>query len=161
MHQNLAPELRPAGSTDLPALNAVIEAAVMGWHLPERVKRLALPSYRYKEHDLDHLELWVAQTPRGIVGVIALEPADERELPDGKHGLLLHGLYVHPDHQHQGIGTRLLQFAEQQVRKRSLDGLLVRAQSAAGDFFSRHDMRLLPADDAREYQNRYWKSVTT
>lgn len=161
MPQNVAPELRPAGSTDLPALNAVIEAAVMGWHLPERVKRLALPSYRYTEHDLDHLELWVAQAPRGIVGVIALEPADERELPDGKHGLLLHGLYVHPDHQHQGIGTRLLQFAEQQVRKRKLDGLLVRAQSAAGDFFSRHAMRLLPADDARDYQNRYWKSVTT
>ncbi len=155
------PQLRQAGSGDLPQLNAVIEAAVMGWDLPERVKRLALPSYRYDEHDLDHLDLWVAQISSAIVGVVALEPADARDLPDGQRGLLLHGLYVHPDYQHQGIGRRLLRQAEQQVRQRQLDGLLVRAQSGAGEFFVAQGMQALETrDEGRDYQYRYWKTVT-
>ncbi|MDR9436280.1 MAG: GNAT family N-acetyltransferase [Thiohalophilus sp.] len=161
MVTRLEPQLRQAGSSDLPKLNAVIEAAVMGWDLPERVKRLALPSYRYDEHDLDHLDLWVAQIPPAIVGVVALEPADTRDLPNGQCGLLLHGLYVHPDYQHQGIGRRLLQHAEQQVRERHLDGLLVRAQSGAGEFFVAQGMQgLAPRDNERDYQYRYWKTVT-
>lgn len=133
----------------------------MGWDLPERVKRLALPSYRYDEHDLAHLDLWVAQISTAIVGVVALEPADTRDLPDGQRGLLLHGLYVHPDYQHRGIGRQLLQHAEQQVRERHLDGLLVRAQRAAGEFFAAQGMQALAArDDERDYQHRYWKAVT-
>ncbi|MDZ7804576.1 GNAT family N-acetyltransferase [Thiohalophilus sp.] len=155
------PQLRQANSRDLPELNAVIEAAVMGWNLPERVKRLALPSYRYDEHDLDHLDLWVAQIPPALVGVVALEPADRRELPNGQCGLLLHGLYVHPEYQHQGIGRQLLQLAEQQVRERQLDGLLVRAQSGAGEFFAAQGMQTLETrDEGRDYQYRYWKTVT-
>ncbi len=133
----------------------------MSWDLPERVKRLALPSYRYDAHDLEHLDLWVAFISSTIVGVLALEPADPRDVPDGQRGLLVHGLYVHPDYQQQGIGRRLLQHAEQQVRERHLDGLLVRAQSAAGEFFAAHGMQALAAQNAgRDYQYRYWKTVT-
>ena len=33
----------------------------MGWQLPERVKRLALPSYRYNEMDLKYYSLVVAE----------------------------------------------------------------------------------------------------
>ena len=35
-------DIRPAGQADLEAINRVIEAAVMTWHLPDRVKRHAL-----------------------------------------------------------------------------------------------------------------------
>ena len=52
--------LRPACGSDLDAVNGVIEAAVMGWHLPERVKRLSLPSYRYTRTDIDHMQVVVA-----------------------------------------------------------------------------------------------------
>ena len=52
--------LRPALKTDLDAINRVIEAAVMTWKLPERVKRLSLPSYRYTLADFAHLEMVVA-----------------------------------------------------------------------------------------------------
>lgn len=161
MVTRLEPQLRQAGSRDLASLNAVIEAAVMAWDLPERVKRLALPSYRYDEHDLDHLDLWVAHIPSAIIGVVALEPADTRDLPREQSGLLLHGLYVHPDYQHRGLGRRLLQHAEQQVRERHLDGLLVRAQSGAGEFFQAHGMQPLETHDSgRDYQYRYWKAIT-
>jgi hypothetical protein len=47
--------IRTARESDLGALNEVIEACVMGWNLPERVKRLSLGSYRYQPHDLAHL----------------------------------------------------------------------------------------------------------
>lgn len=151
--------LRRATAADLPAINSVIEAAVMGWVLPERVKRLALPSYRYAPPDLTHLQLWVAETARGIVGVAALDTPQARELPAGADsGLLLHGLYVRPDHQQQGIGTQLLQMAEQQVQTRRLGGLLVRAQREAGDFFMHQGLQALDTDDHEHaYQHRYWK----
>ena len=53
--------IRPANEDDLDAINGVIEAAVMSWQLPERVKRLALPSYRYNAMDLKYFSLAVAE----------------------------------------------------------------------------------------------------
>lgn len=157
----LEPTLRQATVADLPAINAVIAAAVMRWDLPERVKRLALPSYRYDAHDLTHLQLWIADSAQGLVGVAALETLQDEDQPEGRSGLLLHGLYVHPEHQHQGIGTRLLHLAEQQVRERGFDGLLVKAQSDAGDFFAARGMQVLKANDhQRDYQYRYWKPLS-
>lgn len=134
-------------------------AAVMDWQLPERVKRLALPSYRYNELDLDHLEVLVAGTADGaILGVAACEPASPAELPAQRTGLLLHGIYVQPGEQGQGIGRLLLQAIEALVRQRSLDGLLVRAQPDARGFFEGQGMTLLDSGDpARNYQYRYWK----
>jgi N-acetylglutamate synthase-like GNAT family acetyltransferase len=152
--------LRPAASADLPAINAIIEAAVMGWQLPERVKRLALSSYRYTPDDLSHLDIIVAELDHSLVGVAACEEADKADLPDASQGLLLHGLYVHPDSQHQGIGSRLLQAIEQQVVRRHLDGLLVKAQSSAIGFFEAQGLTPLPSNDPeRDYQHRYWKFV--
>ena len=85
-----SPTLRRGKTADLEGCNAVIEAAVMSWDLPERVKRLSLPNYRYDAHDLEHLDLRVAEESlRGIVGVAAWEPAAARDAPQGTNGLLL------------------------------------------------------------------------
>jgi len=68
--------LRAARRRDLDAINAVIEAAVMNWNLPERIKRLALPSYRYTNIDYEHLEILVSEMiDIGIVGVAGCEMA--------------------------------------------------------------------------------------
>jgi len=154
-------EIRPAVEADLPAINRVIEAAVMTWRLPDRVKRLSLPSYRYTQLDLAHLEMVVAEDPdEGIVGVAAWEDADDGDTPQGFSGLLLHGLYVSPSCHHRGIGRTLIGQAEQAARRQGRDGLLVKAQEDAIGFFVAQGMRRLEVQDAaRHYPHRYWKEV--
>lgn len=147
----------PAAS-DLPSINAAVEGAVMTWRLPERVKRLALPSYRYGEADRRHLGFAVARASAGndVLGVAAWEPADPRDCPAGRRGLLLHGLYVAPAKQRCGLGTRLLQCALSASAAAGFDGLLARAQRDAEGWFEQKGFQRLPVDDGRDYAGRYW-----
>jgi predicted N-acetyltransferase YhbS len=152
--------LRAADRNDLPAINRIIERAVMTWRLPDRVKRLSLPLYRYSEADLDHLELCVAEDEGRIVGVAAWESADTASLPEGCRGLLQHGLYVDPNRQRRGIGRQLLEACMARVRELGLDGVLVKAQTDAEPFFQRQGLERLPVrDEARDYALRYWLKV--
>jgi GNAT superfamily N-acetyltransferase len=153
--------LRPATSADLDAVNAVIERAIMTWNLPERVKRLTLSSYRYNAHDLEHLHMVVAEDAgHAVLGVSAWEPASARDLPVGKTGLLLHGLYVDPDHQRQGVGSLLLAAAVRAASEQGFDGLLVKAQHAAENFFLARGLEALTVTDAeRDYPHRFWKAA--
>lgn len=150
--------LRQAHADDLPAINGVVERAIATWQLPERVKRLSLPSYRYHAHDLVHLHLVVAENAdHALVGVAAWEPANPRDLPAGKHGLLLHGLYVDPAHQHRGVGGQLLDAAAAAARTQGLHGVLVKAQADANGFFEARGLQRLPVEDAaRHYPHRFW-----
>ena len=161
MRGAVGPLVREAQLADLDAINRVVESAVMSWSLPERVKRLSLPSYRYNALDLEHLELVVAEDHSGqILGVAAWEDADPRDLPEDGPALLLHGLYVQPADQHRGLGRQLFSQAEQAARQRACRGLLVKAQAEASDFFSRLGMEKLAADNPRyQYANRYWKPL--
>ena len=154
--------LRPANKADLAAINRVIERAVQTWNLPERVKRLALPTYLYNEHDLDHLRLVVAEdSAAAVIGVAAWEDAAARDCPQGRRGLLLHGLYVDPDRQRGGAGSRLLSAAAGAARKQGYDGLLVKAQADAEGFFRAQGLQQLAvADASRDYPNRFWLDLT-
>ncbi|WP_018954078.1 GNAT family N-acetyltransferase [Thioalkalivibrio sulfidiphilus] len=148
---------RAAGKADLPAINGVIERAVMTWRLPERVKRLSLPLYRYSETDLGHLEVWVAEEDSVVTGLAAWEPAERADLPEGMSGLLLHGLYVDPERQRQGIGAHLLAVCLERSRELGLDGVLIKAQADAEPFFQRRGLERLPVrDESRDYALRYW-----
>lgn len=148
--------LRAATVADLPAVNAIVERAVMTWQLAERVKRLSLPSYRYHAHDFGHMRLVVAEGSGGdVIGVAAWDEADARDTPAGQRGLLLHGLYVDPAQQREGVGTRLLEAAVDAARACGHDGLLVRAQADAKGFFVARGLAALPvADPARDYPHR-------
>jgi predicted N-acetyltransferase YhbS len=156
-----AHHIRPARVSDLEAINRVIEAAVLTWDLPARVKRLALPACRYDRVDLEHLEVVVATDGQHtITGIAAWEPAEPGDVPPGRTALLLHGIHVDPAHQRQGIGRRLLRAAEADARRHGYDGLLVKAQAGASDFFNAQGMRRLPIAAPRpQYRNRLWKSL--
>ncbi len=149
--------IRDAARIDLDAVNAVVAAAIHTWRLPERVKRLALPVYRYTPEDLAHLQLRVLARAHGIVAVAAWETADPRDLPEAGSGMLLHGLYVDPARHGQGLGARLLEDAAGAARDRGHEGILVRAQADAEGFFARRGFRRLPVrDEARDYAARFW-----
>jgi GNAT superfamily N-acetyltransferase len=153
--------IRPAGTLELEAINRVIEAAVMSWQLPERVRRLALPVYRYSETDLAYLEAVVAEDRCGrIAGVATWEAACGGDLAEGVDALLLHGIYVNPLCHRRGIGRRLFKAAESAVGKQGRDGLLVRAQADARGFFLAMGMQPLEAQSpAVHYAHRFWKAA--
>jgi predicted N-acetyltransferase YhbS len=153
--------LRAASPGDLAGINAVIEAAVMGWSLPQRVKRLSLPSYRYDELDLQHLHLEVATSREGdILGVAAWERADPRDTPASVAGMLLHGLFVSPSAQGQGTGRRLLDAAIAAARGGRCHGVLVKANPDATGFFQRCGFEPIfqSQADAR-YPYRLWRAL--
>jgi GNAT superfamily N-acetyltransferase len=147
---------------ELDRVNAVIEAAVMGWDLPARVKRLSLPSYRYCAEDLEHLTSMVAVDALDrILGVAAWEPAEPVDVPTSRPAMLLHGLYVDPERQGSGIGTRLLSAAGQAARAVGFDGLLIKASRHAQGFFAARGLTLLPVEDPdRDYPYRFWMELT-
>ena len=155
--------LREACLSDLPSINQVIESAIMSWNLPERVKRLSLPSYQYDERDLAHMHLVVAENrEREIIGVYALDLADSRDVPVNESALLLHGIYVMADKHHQGIGQALFAHAENQVRSRGKAGLLVKAQPGAIGFFRAQNMvQKAVQDTIRDYPYLFWKRIET
>ena len=155
-------ELRLAVGVDLGKVNAVIERAVMTWKLPERVKRLAMPSYRYAGYDLKYLRIVVAEDSAiGIVGVAAWEPAAVHDCPQGCRGLQLHGIYVDPDQQQRGIGARLLSAAGTAAREEGYDGLLVKAQTDAEGFFEKQGLQKVPLlHPDRDYPHRFWLELT-
>ncbi|MES9993846.1 MAG: GNAT family N-acetyltransferase [Candidatus Thiodiazotropha sp.] len=150
--------LRPMTRDDLESVNAIIEVCVMGWDLPQRVKRLSLGSYRYTEEDLDHLTAIVAVNAADeIMGVTTWEPADTNDLPQSQHSMLLHGLYVAPLHQGIGIGDRLIKSALEAVREQGMQGLLVKAQSDAIGYFQSRGFTKLPIENTnRDYAHRWW-----
>ena len=153
--------LRLAGRSDLDAVNRVIESAIRTWVVPERVRRLCVPLYRYSEHDLEFLDLVVAEAENiGIVGIAAWEEADAVDAPAGYSALLLHGIYVAPDQHRKGVGTRLFEVAEMAASVRGFDGVLVKAQPGAGDFFRALGLEAIPVQDfSRDYPHRFWKPL--
>ncbi|WP_455365994.1 GNAT family N-acetyltransferase [Kaarinaea lacus] len=157
--ETISTTLRKATTVDLSAINEIIEAAILSWDLPERVKRLSSPSYYYKPHDFEALEIVVAENnAHQIVGVAAWEPANPKDAPQGQHALLLHGIYVMPKYYRSGIGHQLFKVAEQAALVKAYSGLLVKAQADAASFFLAQGMQPLKIENEnRDYAHRYWK----
>ncbi|MCW9014400.1 MAG: GNAT family N-acetyltransferase [Gammaproteobacteria bacterium] len=157
----LSVNLRPATKADIDAVNRVIESAIMTWQLPERVKRLSLSSYQYTAIDFNHFEIVVAETDsHEIIGIAAWEKADVKNASAEYSALLLHSIYVDSAYHHQGVGHALFQAAENAAINQNYEGLLVKAQEGANNFFISEGMERLPTDDShQQYANRFWKKI--
>ncbi len=152
-----AARVRMVGCLELSRINALIDRAVSSWETPDRVKRLALPVYRYSSEDLTHMWLMAAESRDGrLLGVAALEEADEKDLPEPGPGLLLHGIFVDPDAMGLGVGRVLLETSAGIARAMGCSGLLVKAVRQSRGFFERCGLVACPAVCDTDYPYRYW-----
>ncbi len=154
--------LRSATIGDLDTINNIVAAAMKSWRLSERVIRLSLPLYRYSEGDFAHQQILLAEIGCAIpAGMAAIESADNLEYNAAGNPALLHGIYIHPRYHRLGIGSELLQRAQEIARSTGFDGLLVRAMAEATTFFEVNGFLRVAVENAeREYQHRYWKALT-
>jgi N-acetylglutamate synthase-like GNAT family acetyltransferase len=153
--------VRPASGEDLTTINQIIKDCVYSWNLSDRVKRLTLQSYHYDILDLDHLDIFVAANKDDdILGIAALESANSSDLPANLTGLLLHGLYVAPDHQKKQVGKILIDHSMEHVKQQQMLGLLVKAQPDANSYFEKQGFERLPVDNiSKDYPHRWWKAT--
>ncbi|MCC5811449.1 MAG: GNAT family N-acetyltransferase [Ectothiorhodospiraceae bacterium] len=153
-------DIRQAAPEDLEQANQVVEQAVMSWNLAERVKRLSLPLYQYSEVDLAYLTVRLIREQGIVAAVAAWEPAEPAQLPPGCRGLLLHGLYVRPACHGRGYGRALLRSCADTALEQGLDGVLVRVQQDAVDFFRSQGLEQVPVREPdRDYALRYWLAL--
>lgn len=154
-------KLRKATAKDLLFINGIIEAAVMSWALPERVKRISVPRYRYDAAALEAVDMRVASDTDGdIVGVVAWCLPDESMALDDRKALQLHGIFVDAVNHRQNVGRTMAKAALTYAKKQSLDGVLAHVQPDALAFFQALDYQLLPVvDEELDYKHRYWRAI--
>jgi len=152
--------VRAAAEQDLADLNGVIEAAVLGWPLAERVKRLSLPLLRYDAMDLRDYTMLLVTEDEAILGVAAWCQQRDQDSGLGDH-LLLHGLYVLPSAQGLGIGSLLIDTVLETACADDLRGVLVKAERVSASYFEGAGFVRLAAGDARgaDYPYRFWIST--
>jgi len=154
--------VRTAGVDDLSTVNAIVDAAVDTWALPERVRRLSAPSLRYGRVDLTHMEILLAENETGqAVGAAALEHADEIDTPEARRALLLHGLYVRPARQRSGVGAHMVRQVMGIARARGVDGVSTRVWRESEAFFVA--LGFVPFGDAAaasRHPRRMWKPLS-
>jgi GNAT superfamily N-acetyltransferase len=148
--------VNPVQPSQLPAVNALILRAIDGWDLPPRVKRLAGPSHCYDEVDLTTMDIRYLGAPAKPTGVLALETLGVEEAPE-QPAWRIHGIYVDPDAQGQGLGAQLLRDAQRRARVEGVAYLTVRAQKDAVGFFKAQGFTaLVPASPELAYPHQFF-----
>lgn len=98
-------ELRQASQADLPSIQRVIAAAYDKYL--SRMDQPPAPLIRDYRQAIETGAVWVTGSP--VAGLISLTQTDDL--------ILIENVAVHPDLQGNGLGRRLMEFAEEQARK--------------------------------------------
>jgi GNAT superfamily N-acetyltransferase len=144
----------------LPAINDVLASSIAAWNLSDRLYRLSINAYRYSESDwIDHQFYGLRDQNNTLLAILVLND-DASELPGDQSCLQIHGLYVHSDHRHQGLGQRLIEEALDLAKRRHLDALFVKAHESAVSFFKKQRFEHIPVtDEVRDYPHRLVRSI--
>jgi N-acetylglutamate synthase-like GNAT family acetyltransferase len=102
--------VRRADASDVDAMRELVQAAYELY--VERIGRRPAPMTADYRHAVESGHAWVAQHGERVVGLLVLEPAEDH--------LLLENVAVLPQAQGLGVGSRLLQLAEEQARAHGL-----------------------------------------
>ncbi len=148
-------------ANSLTAINRVVETAVGAWPLPERVRRLALPVLCYSDIDGLEFEFLGFEAAGAVVGVAAWEVTVTSRGPQGEPGALLHGLYVHPQWQRQGVGQTLQREMGSRAAAAGAQGILLRAERVSVSYFERCGFQRVTAKPRGEagYPYLFWKPL--
>lgn len=147
-------DVKKATEEDLEELNSVITDAVMQWVLPDRVKRLSLPSFHYDALDVQHMDIRIARNHQHtIIAIIATEMTDSPGV------ILLHGIFVRSSDQRRGVGTLLLRTVEQNLSASMVKSLLVKPQKEAIDFFHALGFEHVTPKHKNQYENLMRKTL--
>jgi GNAT superfamily N-acetyltransferase len=151
---------RVAQRDDLAAINQIITDAVMVWPMVERAKRLILPVLCYSENDFDYYKILLWIDNQQIVGVAIWDAKRPIETVKG-YAKLLHGLYVAPSSQGQGIGRALMAEVKARVTASDacLDGLLVKAERVSISFFEHCGLERMTILSMEEYPYQFWQPL--
>ena len=104
-------ELRQASEADLPSIQRVIAAAYHKYLT--RMDAPPAPLLRDYRPAVETGAVWVTGNP--VIGLISLTQGDDM--------ILIENVAVHPDRQGNGLGRRLMEFAEEQARKHRIGRL--------------------------------------
>jgi len=104
------PEIVPAAPADAAAVRACVRAAYA--HYVERIGREPAPMTADYAALIEAGEVWVARAGDGVAGVLVLRPQPP--------ALLVENVAVAPARQGQGLGRRLMAFAEERARAAGL-----------------------------------------
>lgn len=147
----LSYDIKPARENDLQAINSVIAAAVMSWPLAERVKRLSVNVLTYDETDFSHYDMYIATKNNGVVGVIAWDPNH----PDN----LLHGIYITPAEQQNGLGQQLLSHIFDLARGLGKESVIIKAERISCSYFEHLGLQKVTSERLNNYPYLYHKDL--
>jgi len=142
---------RAATTHDIPAINRVVEQAVMTWPLAERIKKLSLNVLTYDYTDFAYYCCYVAVSKEKIVACVIWDP-EQKEM-------LCHGLYVAPAYQSVGVGKSLLNYFYQAAKHGGSSAVLVKAERVSCDYFIKLGYQAVPVTSVNDYPYLYRKEL--
>lgn len=140
------PKVEPVTVAQLDIVNEIIAAAVLGWPMAARLKRMAVGVLTYDALDIREMEMLLARVDGVAVGVAAWDAVTALHGRAGWRGALLHGLYVHPAWQGNGSGAALQQRVAGRAADLGFDALVVKSERVSVGYFERCGYESLAAD---------------
>jgi len=149
---------------DLNTVNGLIVDAIGVWPISARLSRLVALPLSCDAVDFQDFEMVLCYKAAAEIGVAVWQPDASIQGDDNNQAALLHGLYVAPGAQGQGIGRALVKEIAQRAKRCQRDTLYVRAERFAVEFFRRLGARQLSSHEGPEagpqaYPHRFVMTV--